>query len=514
MNRYQSALFRLLALSATANLSGGLLVWSFQVLIDPLPSGERAIAPVEQLGFVRFASIFVGLSLVTLLGALLARGRFQPVGEWFERSQSGQLQGRPPAAVGRTVLHIPLVSGLITAAIWTALCALTLLSGGGLRDVVGQAVAGTFATTIVTFGSEWMWRPVIPLFFPDGDLRSVGAWRLPVSGRLLLVFLLVGVLPPTLSYVLFLDRSRLIPTVPNPDVVLRNTSVLLAFILFTSLVASGFLVAALAHALLHPLRQLQDAMGRVERNDLTARAPVVTSDELGYLTERFNQMTAGLRQGERVRNLFALYVSPEVALEAARTGAGLKGALVECTVLFSDLRGFTTLTERMEPEALVATMNRYMGTMVSAITQEGGVVTRFGGDSLLVVFGTPLNPQPDHIIRALAAAQSMRQALAAFNREQVQMGEPELDNGIGIATGLVVAGNVGGDERIEYTEMGRAANLAARLEEMTKDLGEPILVSAASVAALGAAAQHELVFLGELPVRGSRRPEQVYALRA
>jgi adenylate cyclase len=130
----------------------------------------------------------------------------------------------------------------------------------------------------------------------------------------------------------------------------------------------------------------------VEQNDFSAKVLVTTHDELGYLGEHFNLMTNGLRQGELLRNLLNLYVSPEVAREAMEKGALLGGQTALCTVLFSDIRGFTSLSEHMPPAELIEMLNQYMSVMIDATTHCGGFVNKFGGDSLLAVFGTPSTP--------------------------------------------------------------------------------------------------------------------------
>jgi adenylate cyclase len=142
----------------------------------------------------------------------------------------------------------------------------------------------------------------------------------------------------------------------------------------------------------------------------------------------------------------------------------------------------------------------------------GGVVTRFGGNSILAVFGTPLNPMSDHADRAVRTAIEMRQALAAFNQEETVARLPILESEIGIATGPVIAGYVGGNERIEYTVMGDAFNLTARLEDKTKDTGFPILVSDETYQAL-----NEVSYVGAMPltdvqIKGKRDRVTVYAL--
>jgi adenylate cyclase len=257
---------------------------------------------------------------------------------------------------------------------------------------------------------------------------------------------------------------------------------------------------------------MQIAMARVEQSDLNVQVPVTLNDELGYLTERFNAMIEGLRQNERLRQLFSLYVSPEVARRAIETGAGLGGELVTCTILFSDLRGFTHLAEQMHPEHLLELINRYMTRMVRVITANGGIVTKFGGDSLMVVFGSPLNLSSAHGAQAVNAALAMQRELAVFNQEQVSSSRSRLNMGIGIASGPAVAGNIGGIERIEYTVMGDATNLASRLQDMTKEMNVPILLSESTYQSAHQFIEIHARSIPNVFIRGKQEKVTVYAL--
>jgi adenylate cyclase len=152
-------------------------------------------------------------------------------------------------------------------------------------------------------------------------------------------------------------------------------------------------------------------------------------------------------------------------------------------------------------------LNRYFGRMSSVIVEHGGLVNTFGGDSLLAIFGTPLNHTADHAARAVRAAIAMTEALDAFNREQSTGYLPEIMIGIGVATGDVVAGNVGSSKKLEYTVIGDAVNVAARLQAMTKEAGHVVLASTETArAAPGAATYREL---GEVEVRGRVRTVRV-----
>jgi adenylate cyclase len=142
--------------------------------------------------------------------------------------------------------------------------------------------------------------------------------------------------------------------------------------------------------------------------------------------------------------------------------------------------------------------------------RRGGLINKFGGDSLLAVFGTPLNPTRDHAAQAVRAAQGMLAALDTFNADQTARGEPTLRIGVGVASGAVVAGNVGSEERLEYTVIGDTVNLASRLQTMTKELGVPLLMSESTVQQL--ADRESYVAIGQVDVRGKQAPVSVFTL--
>ena len=253
-------------------------------------------------------------------------------------------------------------------------------------------------------------------------------------------------------------------------------------------------------------------MEKVESNDLTAHVPVVSNDELGYVSERFNEMVGGLRRAEVLRNLLNLYVSPEVARAAIEQGTNLGGQVVNCTILFSDIRGFTSLSEKLPPDQLIALLNRYMSRMVDVVIANGGIVNKFGGDSLLAIFGTPLNPFDDHAARAIRAALAMQSALKEFNAEQAKADAPILKIGIGIASGPAVAGNVGGEGRIEYTVIGDTVNLASRLQDLTKELHQDILANEPAIRAATQTFSIAVQPLAPVSVRGKAESVAVYAV--
>ena len=515
MNHSQSSLDqtgrRIILLTAGTAGVGGLLAFLFLTVINPVPQGEASVQALSAGSIVLFVVIAVfAFATLGIVGQRLSR----PIQTWYDRLQSGTPAAELPADVARRVLNWPFMNAAIVVIGWVPTAIFLGIAFRSLINVIGISISAILTITIVYVGTDILWRGIIPVFFPDGQLSKIPAYRLAVRWRLLWAFLLVGLVPPVLLVTLSLSRSRALIDSPNPEAVLRNLIVVQVFILVASLPASVGIANFVSRAIVEPLRVLQDAMGKVQDNDLDARVPVTSNDEFGYLGERFNDMTAGLRRGEQLRRLFGLYVSPEVAQAAVETGAGLGGQLCECTIMFADLRDFTSLTERLGPETLVDVINRYMTVMVSPIVDHGGLVTRFGGDSILAVFGSPLNSMTDHAHQAVKAAFQMRQALQEFNQnasgDPVADGrQPVLANGIGIATGPVIAGNVGGKERLEYTVMGDAVNLASRLEDMTVDLDYPILISEETFEAIGTLTANRLP---DVPVKGKAKPVTIYGL--
>lgn len=277
-----------------------------------------------------------------------------------------------------------------------------------------------------------------------------------------------------------------------------------------SLLLSVAMALLVARTLVRPLRRLQASMRRVERGDLDVTSGVTSSDELGQLAMSFDRMVEGLRRETLVRDLFGQYVTPELAQAAIERRAELDGQLVTCTVLFADIRNFTGIAEALPATRLLKVLNEYFARMSTVVVEEHGFVNKFGGDSLLAVFGTPLNPDPEHAACGVHAALRMQSVLAEFNREQEESWLPQITIGIGIATGDVVAGNVGSETKLEYTVIGDAVNVASRLQSMTKELDEPVLADGETARAAAATARFEPV--GEVAVRGKARPVDVFAV--
>jgi adenylate cyclase len=343
--------------------------------------------------------------------------------------------------------------------------------------------------------------------------------RLPIVARLVVAFLLVSLLPiATLAGVaVYESREPAAAHVEGeeadsgePTILGIRTDVLELSVAAFGLAAAVLVALVTGRTVVRPLRDLEQTIAKVDAGETTARAAVTGEDELGRLAASFNRMLTSLEREAVIRDLFGQYVTPELADAAIDDPSRLEGQLVTSTVLFADIRDFTGLSESVPASELLAVLNRYFDRMARVIVDAGGFVNKLGGDSVLAVFGSPLNPDKDHAAEAIRAALEMERTLAEFNEEQRRAFLPEIMIGIGIASGDVVAGNVGSRAKLEYTVIGDAVNVASRLQDLTKELAVPVLLSAETARLAGDAARFADV--GDVDVRGKSRPVRVVRL--
>jgi adenylate cyclase len=247
----------------------------------------------------------------------------------------------------------------------------------------------------------------------------------------------------------------------------------------------------------------------LEQGEYAPISVVRTGDELEELGEGFNVMVAGLEERDRLRTTFGKYMTDAVVSHLLEGKVELGGDMLPVTILFSDIRGFTSISEHLDAQSLVALLNEYFTDMVDIVMDEGGVVDKYIGDAIMVVFGAPV-PKSDDATRAVRAAVRMREALVRLNERLVARGTPIIRTGIGIHSGEVVAGNIGSERRMEYTVIGDAVNVASRLEGVTKELGADIVVSDATRQLVGDAVP--MRYLDSINVKGRDQAIAVYAV--
>lgn len=268
------------------------------------------------------------------------------------------------------------------------------------------------------------------------------------------------------------------------------------YVLIGAAALGVILLLVLTGYLTKPLEGVVQAMRRIiQSNDLSERVPVLYKDEIGQLSHTFNLMIQELdgayekikryafdavvaqKRETKIRNIFQLYVPADVIDQVfVNPESMLVGDNRDVSILFSDIRSFTSISERMAPDALVDSLNRYFSTMVDIVMARDGIVDKYIGDAIMAVFGAPVSHGND-ALSSVKAGLEMSAALDSFNEGQRKLGAPEFRIGVGIAYGVVTVGNIGCDKKMNYTVIGDTVNLASRLEGLTKKYQEPILFS-------------------------------------
>lgn len=261
----------------------------------------------------------------------------------------------------------------------------------------------------------------------------------------------------------------------------------------------------LPRTITRPIEVLNQAVEAVAAGDLTTRSPVTSDDEIGQVTTRFNAMVEGLQERNEIRETFGKYVPEAVAERLIRDPSITVGEERIATILFTDIAGFTGISERLTPAQTITMLNEYFEVVLEPIQSRHGTVNAFIGDAVFASFNVPV-PDPDHAASAVAAALEIEERLKGrlFGPD----GDIRLDTRIGINTGTVAAGAVGAGGRLGYTILGDSVNVAARLEDLVKQKGGPILVSADTRDAAGDRFRFEHV--GEITMRGRAHKTDVW----
>lgn len=471
----------LTAMLVSTNLVGAVLVFviSWFVVPAPAPNDATVIALAIAVPTYVLGAVVVGAVVGTTTSLRALR--------WATTGSAP-----PDEHERRTALRVPVRLTLLQGAIWSVATVLfTLLSvvlqpERALATGLTVGIAGLVSCGIAYLLTEFALRPVSARALagepftrrPRGagvGARLVIFWAIgtgaPVAG------LLVGALMALIQQDTSLTRMAVITIVVS--------GVVLSF---------GLLITVLnARAVVAPVVSVRDALVDVEHGDFDHEVVVYDGTELGQLQSGFNRMVHGLREREHIRDLFGRHVGQDVARAAARGEVELGGETRTASVLFVDLVGSTTYATEHAAQDVVAMLNRFFGVVVTEVDRRGGLVNKFIGDAVLAVFGAPVELE-DHAGAALAAARAMAARLAEV--------VPEIGVGIGVATGEVVAGNVGHRSRFEYTVVGDAVNTAARLTDLAKESPARLLVTLASVESAGPDEAAHWEPAGETTLRG------------
>lgn len=250
-------------------------------------------------------------------------------------------------------------------------------------------------------------------------------------------------------------------------------SLLVALIVLCLSFLAGYLFSG---SITWPIKQLADAAHKISEGDFNINLKPKGKDEVAQLSLAFNEMAKGLEERDRVKDVFNKFHNKEIAEKLLSGEVKLGGERREAVIFFSDVRGFTALSESMEPEEVVEMLNEYMTRMVSIVIAHHGIVDKYVGDAIMALWGVPLN-HPTDVYDAVKACISMRVELAKLNELRISRGQGALKIGMGLNIGQVIAGNIGSNEKMEYTVIGDSVNLASRIESMTKTYGTDLLIS-------------------------------------
>ena len=361
---------------------------------------------------------------------------------------------RLPSAVERdAVLQLPLREAARSGVAWVVAAVFftvfgVLVDGIGMHAVrIGVTIVdgGLITCAVVFLLFERALRPVFALALAGESPKRVVS--IGVRPRLLLTWALGSAVP--------LFGLAALPWAAEHATVRRNIGGAVLALSLLGLVVGFLMTVVTARSVSDPLTTLREAMAKIGDGQLDVSVPVDDGGEIGLLQHGVNQMVAGLRERHRLADLFGRHVGSEVARLALEQGSGLTSEQRSATAMFVDLVGSTALAEVLSPEQVVETLNALFDAVSGAVGAEGGWVNKFQGDGALCVFGAPA-AQPDHAARALRAARSLHRRLTELAKVH-----PGMDAAIGISSGTVVAGNVGTEQRYEYTIIGGPVNEAA-----------------------------------------------------
>ena len=377
-----------------------------------------------------------------------------------------------------------------------------------VSSLVSTIFVSLLAFTLIYFTLETLNRNlVLPAMYPDGKISQTERMSIfSIKNLFALYFFSASFFPASfLGARLFFTRFYHIDFPKYYDICFAGILLAIAFAL-TVLIYGYFQ---------KPLKKLTASAEEISKGNYDAKTLICSNDEMGALGDAFNEMSASLKEKEFMRDTFGKIVTPQIRDYLLTKNVALGGETLEITVMFCDIRGFTTLSEKMPPEKIVSLLNEYFTGLETCVARHGGVINKYIGDAIMVLFGAPMQSQT-HALDALNAALEMRAALAQMNKGWAERGLPEIHFGIGIHSGPVLAGNIGAANRMEYTVIGDTVNTASRIEGLCKLYQKDLLVSQSAAdliqAQEAAAALPPLQFVADAEIRGREEKARVFTV--
>ncbi|MBP5601763.1 MAG: HAMP domain-containing protein [Treponema sp.] len=358
--------------------------------------------------------------------------------------------------------------------------------------------------TLTYFTLETLNRNVVlPNLYPEGNISDTERMSLSSIRNIFLFYFFSAAIFPAgfLGIRLFFTKRY---NVEIPD---YNDFIFAGIILFI-----GFLMTILmSHFFSGPLKKLTNSANEISKGNYDCKTVICSNDEMGVLGDTFNDMTKALKEKEFMRDTFGKIVTPQIRDYLLNKNVALGGESLDVTVMFCDIRGFTSLSENMAPEKIVSFLNKYFTGLEKCIARHNGVINKYIGDAVMALFGAPMQSE-SHASDAYAAACDMRNELVKMNQEFKAEGLPEIRFGIGLHSGTVLAGNIGAENRMEYTVIGDTVNTASRIEGLCKLYKKDLLLSESTAQRLKEKNPAlQLTFVEESEIRGRKEKVKLYS---
>ena len=469
---------------AVTNVGGSIVAGTLLLWVLPTPPGAHHH---DVVGLALGAGY---LALALVAGTTRGLRMAQPVIVMFERNR------KPSEDERKAVLRLPVTVTRIQFVLWGGATVMFGALAATVDGLYAFEVAMTFVLTALAVAAlsyllaQRLLRGGVDVALSDAPPRHS---EVPGVGVRVVLFWALSTAVPVAG-AMSLAIVALTTDLIGVDELARSIVALCIVALAIGLLA----MVVFARSLSDPLRRLRDAFEEVESGDLDTRVQIFDATEVGYAGAGFNRMVEGLRERERLRDLFGRQVGEDVARRALEEGVTLGGEEREAAALFVDVIGSTRFAHDRKPTEVVEALNGFFERVVGVTLEHGGLVNKFEGDAALCVFGAPLDSE-DPAGAALAAAREMCARLR----------DSELDAAVGISAGVVVAGNVGTSDRYEYTVIGDAVNEAARLSELAKERDGRLLASGSALERANDEEAERWRIVGEETLRGRTRATQL-----
>ncbi len=489
-----------------ANVVGSVFnIWYNRMNIEPLLTDDQLRRFLVTTGAYNLV-VYPLVLAIWIYWIISLRSTYKKI-RLNESIQPGELQ----KAQSR-VINIPwLVAGFcvvgwfgcIPVFIWTLNASPDVLNGHVNFHLISSfVIAGAISITQAFFIAELCCLKFLyPKFFEQGHSMVVKG-AVPRGLRLKWILWAFSAIVCPVGALLLLIMSP----IQSEQSIWFAISVGLVFILFG--IISAWLMGSLV---MRPIRQLREAAQRVKAGDLTTQVETRRADDFGLLIHEFNKMVEGLKEKEHIATTFGRHVGRQAATAILESESGLHGSSRVISVMFVDVRSFTSISSTLSPEQVVEWLNIFFQRMVEIVETNGGMVNKFLGDGLMALFGAAEvgSESNNHAERAVRCAMDMVKSLPSLNHSLPD--SQKIAIGVGVHTGMAVVGSIGSEHRLEYTAIGDTVNVASRVEGLTKHVGQTILITEATRAMLPDSVR--LTEPIQATVKGKSEPLGVYGVQ-